>query len=288
MWVLCSSSAWFPLLTLPAWISIQDVSPMQLLCLISIADIVCMNFHPGCEFCAVSLLGFHCWHCLHKMPSSWWVLYSFFTWFSLVISPSWNPIQSVSPVQLLCLISNGNIACIKCHPESESCATPLLDFHCWHCLIIFYAGCESCTVSLLDLQCWHCLHEIPCRLWVLCSSFAWFPLLILFAWNPMQAVSPVQLVFLISIANIAYIKSHPESESCAALLDFHCQHCLHEISSRLWVVCSFSAWFWFLTYYLMYCLVCNYSNMLSSLHSINTPAFYRHIKFAILFKLNSM
>jgi len=150
---------------------------MQLLCLIPIANIACMKFHPGCEWCAASLLDFHCWHCLHE------------------------------------ILSKG----------SEPCAAPLLDFHCWHCLHGFHlvsescAGpylistadivcinshleSESCAASLLDFDCWHCS-----------------------AWNPIQEVSCVQLLYLIHIADVACLKFHPVCESCAApLLDFHC------------------------------------------------------------------
>jgi hypothetical protein len=38
----------------------QPVSQVQRLCLISIADIVCMNSHPESESCAASLLDFYC------------------------------------------------------------------------------------------------------------------------------------------------------------------------------------------------------------------------------------
>ena len=245
---MCSAFAWFSLLTLPAWNSIQAVSCVQLFCLTSIADIACMKSHPGCESCAAPLLNFYCWHWLNEIPSRLWVVCSAFSWFPLLTLSAWNFIQAVSCVQLLCLISIADIACMKFHPGCESCAAPLLHFYCWHCL-----------------------HEIPSRLWVMCSAFAWFPLLTLFVWNPIQTVSHVQHLCLISIADIACmkfiqavscvqhlclisitdiacIKSHQGCEWCAApLLDFHCWHCLHEILSREWVVCSSFAWFPLLT-----------------------------------------
>ena len=193
-WVICSIFAWFWLLTLLVWNLIQTVSPVQLLCLISIADIAYMESHPVCESYAAPLLDFDYWHCLHGIPSSLWVLCSSFAWFQLLTLPAWNPIQSVSPVQLLFLISIADIACMKSHPGCESCAVPFLDFHCWHCLYKIPSRVwVLCSFSLLSFHCWHCLYEILSRVWVLCSSSAWFPLLTLPAWNLIQKVSPVQL-----------------------------------------------------------------------------------------------
>ena len=267
-WVMCSSSAWFPLLILSAWTCIQAVSHVQFLCLISIADIACMNSHPACESCAAPLLDFHCWHCLHELSSRLWVMCSSSAWFPLLTLPAWTLIKTVSHVQLLYLISIADLACMNSHQDSESCAAPLLDFHCWPCL-----------------------HGLSSRLWVMCSSSAWFPFLTLPAWTFIQAVSHVQLLSLISIADIACMNSYPGCESCAAplllfpllklfawtliqlvshvqllcltavvdivcmnshpacescaasLLDCCCWHCLHELSSSLWVMCSSFAWF---------------------------------------------
>jgi len=226
MWVMCSCSAWFPLLTFPAWTSIQDVSHVQLLSLISIADISCMNSHPGCESCAAAQLGFHCWHFLHELSSSKLVMCSCSAWFPLLTFLAWTPIQQVSHVQLLCLISIADIPCMNSHLACESCAAALLDFHCWYSL-----------------------HELPSSLWVMCSCSAWFPLLTFPAWTPIQCVSHVQLLCLISIADIPCMNSHLVCESCAAaLLDFHCWHSLHELPSSEWVMCSCSAWFSLLTF----------------------------------------
>jgi len=133
-WVMCHSSAWFPLLTLPVWTPIQEVSHVPLICLISIADIPCMNSHPGSESCVAALLDFHCWHFLHELPSRLWVMCSSSALFPLLTFPAWTPIQVVSDVQLLCLISIADITCMNSHPASESCAAALLDFHCWHYL----------------------------------------------------------------------------------------------------------------------------------------------------------
>ena len=111
MWVICTSSAWFPFLTLPVWTPIQFVSHVHLF-LISIPDIACMNAYPVCESCA------------------------FLPWFLLLILPVWNPIQDVSHVQLLCLIFIANIAHIKsllgCELLFLSLTCPLLDFDCWY------------------------------------------------------------------------------------------------------------------------------------------------------------
>ena len=223
--LLCISSTWFPLLILPAWNPIQHVSAVLLLCLISIADMACMKSHPGSECCAAALLGFHCWYGLHEIPSSMWVLCSFSAWFPLLTWPAWNPIQHVSAVLRLCLISIADMACMKSHPACECCAAALLGFHCWYGL-----------------------HEISSRKWVVCHCSAWFPLLIWPAWNPIQQVSAVPLLCLISIADMACMKSHPASECCAAaLLDIHCWHGLHEIPSSEWVLCRCSAWFPLLT-----------------------------------------
>jgi len=190
------------------------VSCVQFLCLISIAEIACIKSHLGCESFAGPQLDFYCWYCLHKISSSLWVLCSSSAWFPLLILPVWNSIQSVSPVQLFCLIFIADIACMKSH-----------------------SVCESCPASLLDFYCWHCLYKIPSSLWVVCSS-AWFSLLILTVWNPMQSVSCVQLC-LISSADITCIKFHAVCELCIApLLYFYFWHCLHEILSRMWVMCS--------------------------------------------------
>jgi len=179
--------------------SIQFVSCVYFLCLILIADIACMKSRPGCELRAPSLIYFDCWHCLHEIPSSLWVVCPSSAWFWLLTLPAWNSIQTVS----------------------------------W------------CAPSLLDFD---CLHEIPSRVWVVCTFSDWFWLLTLPTWNPIQGVSCVHLLWLILIANIACMKSHPDGELCApSLLVFDCWHCLHEITSRWWVVCFFSAFFWLLT-----------------------------------------
>ena len=191
--------------------------------LISIADIACMNSYPGSESPASPLLDFHFWHCLHELLSSLWGICTS-AWFPLLILPAWTPIQAVSHLHLLCLISIPDIACMNSYPGSESSASPLLDFHSWHCL-----------------------HELLSSLWVICIS-AWFPLLTLLAWTSIQEVSHLHLLCLISIADIAYMNSYPGSESSAPpLLDFHSWHCLHELLSSLWVICTSSAWFPFLT-----------------------------------------
>jgi len=215
LWVVCTvHTAWFWLLTLPAWNPIQGVSCVHLFCLILIADIACMKSHPECELCAPAVLDFDCWHCLHETPSRVWVVCTCPAWFWLLTLPAWNPIQGVSCVHLFCLTLIADIACMKSHLGSELCAPALLDFDCWHCL-----------------------HEIPSRVWVVCTCPAWFWLLTLPAWNPIQRVSCVHLLCLILIADIACMKSHPESELCApALLDFDCWHCLYEIPFREWVV----------------------------------------------------
>ena len=185
---------------------------------------------------------FHCWHCLHKIPSREWVICSSSAWFLLLTLTVWTSIQKVSHVQLLCLIYIANIVCttsiqivsymqpiyliyiddIMCmnfHPaSSEWCAAPLLDLHCWHCLHELQSSLwEPCAALLCDFHCWYCLHELLCRKWAICSSFAWFLLLILLAWTPIQKVSHVQLLCLMSIAHIA------------------CSHCLHGLLSSLWV-----------------------------------------------------
>jgi len=134
LWVMCSSPAWFLLLIFSAWTPIQEVSHVPLICLLSIADITCMNSHPGSESCATHLFDFHCWHSLHELPSRKWVMCSCSAWFPLLTFPAWTPIQVVSDVQLLCLISIADITCMNSHPASESCAAALLDFHCWHYL----------------------------------------------------------------------------------------------------------------------------------------------------------
>jgi len=198
--------------------AIQGVSYVHLLCSILIADNTCMKFHPGCELCAPPLLdfhcwqchpgselcappllNFHCWQCLHEIPSSSWVMCAFSAWFPSLTMSAWNPIQLVSRVCPLCLISIADNACMKSHPVCELCVPPLLDFHCWQCL-----------------------YEISSSMWVMCTSSAWFPLLTMSLWNPIQNVSCVCLLCLISIADNACMKSHPECELWVPpLLDFH-------------------------------------------------------------------
>jgi len=170
---------------------------MHLLCLISIADNSYMKSHSGSELCASSLLNFHCWQCLHEIPSSMWVVCSSSAWFWLLTMPAWNPIQRVSCVCLLCSISIADNACMKSHPACESCAPPLLNFYCWQCL-----------------------HEILSREWVVCASSAWFLLLTMPAWNPIQAVSCVHLLCLISITDNVCMKSHSACELCASSTQF--------------------------------------------------------------------
>ena len=154
----------------------------------------------------------------------------------------------MSLVQFLCSVWFPllTLSAWNLYPECESCAALLLGSIVD--IANLYPGSESCVAPLLDSYCWHCLHEIPPRKQVLCSSFAWFLLLTLPAWNPIQKASCVQLLCLISTADISCMILYPESESYAApLLDLHCWHCLHEIPSRLWVLCSFFAWFPLLT-----------------------------------------
>ena len=203
-WVMSSSCAWFPMLTFPGWTPIQDVSHIQLLCLISIADIPWMNSHPGCESYAAPVLDFHCWHSLDELPSRMWVMCSSCAWFLLLTFPAWTPIQDVSHVQLLCLVSFADIPWMNSHPS-------------------LWVMCSSCAC----FHCWHFLHELPSSLWVMCSSFAWFPLLTFLAWTPIQVVSHVQLLCLILIADIPCMKFHPECaflwlSTLFPLFDFDC------------------------------------------------------------------
>jgi len=163
---------------------------------------------------------------------------------------------------------------------------------------------------VLYIDCWHCLHQIPSREWVVSASCARFRLLTLPASNPIQGVSREHLLCSISIADIACIKSHPDSESrappvldfdcwhclhqipsswwvvSASCVDFDCWHCLHQIPSRKWVVCTFCAQS--LTYCSIYYLVCKYFSPSFSSYSFNRPAFHRHIMLKTLFALNSM
>ena len=121
----------------------------------------------------------------------------------------------------------------------------------------------------------------------MCTSSAWFQSLTFPAWNPIQAVSSVHFLCLISITDISCMKSHPDSELCAPpLLDFNHWNSLHEIPFRKWAVCP-SAQFWLLIYHYMHCLVCSYSNVQTSPHSINMPAFHRLLPFTMLLLLNS-
>ena len=215
-WVVCTSSAWFWSLTLPAWNPIQAVSCVRLLCSILITDIACMKSHPVCESCTPPLLDSDHWHCLHEIPSRKWVLCAPLLldsdhrhclhgipsreWvvcahsarFRSLTLPAWYPIQSVSHVRLLCSISITDIACMK----------------------------------------------FPSRQWVVCTSSARFKSLTLPAWNTIQPVSHVRLLCSILITDTACMKSHPGSESCAPpLLGLNHWHCLYEIPFRMWV-CS--------------------------------------------------
>ena len=195
-WVMCSSCAWFPiadivwmnshpasesyaapvldflLLILLSWTPIQGVSHVQLLCLISIIDIACIKCHPVCESCATSVLYFHCWHCLHELSFSLWVMCSSCALFPLLILPAWTLIQFVSHVQLMCLISTADITCMNYHPLSELCAAHMLDFHCWHCLHKLSSREWVMSASVLNFCCWHYLHELPSRQWDMCCSCA--------------------------------------------------------------------------------------------------------------------
>ena len=226
-WVICTSSGWFPFLTLPAWTPIQLVSHhLHLLWLISISDIACMNSYPGSEsLSAPPLVDFHFWHCLYELLSSLWVICTSSGWFPFLTLPTWTPIQVVSHLHLLWLISIADIACMNSYPASESSAPPLVDFHSWHCL-----------------------DELLSRMWVICTSSGWFPFLTLPAWTPIQVVSHLHLLWLISIPDIAWMNSYPGSESSAPpLVDFHSWHCLDELLSSKWVICTSSGWFPFLT-----------------------------------------
>jgi len=163
-----------------------------------------------------------------------------------------------------------------------------------------------CLITIADIICME--SHLGSKL---CVFFAWLWLLTLLAWNPIQAVNCTHLLCLILIADIACMKSHLVCELCvASLLDFDCWHCLHEILSRMWVVCIFSAQFTLLTSFAwnliqevscvsplldcdhwhtaLYWLVCSYSIALSALQTLNIPGFLRQIIFTILFALNSM
>jgi len=169
-WVMCTSSARFRSLTLPAWNPIQFVSRVLLRCSISITDIVCMKSHPGSELRAPPLLDFDHWHYLHEIPSREWVLCTSSTRFRLLTLPAWNSIQSVSHVHPLCSISITDIACMKSHPGSELCAPPLLDFNHWHCLHEIPFRMWVCLMSIVDL-----LSYYLSSLWLLYSAI-FFPL----------------------------------------------------------------------------------------------------------------
>ena len=218
------------------------------MCLISIADIVCITSHPGSESCTAPVLDVHCWHCLNELPSSEWVMCSFCAWFPIA-----------------------DIALMNSHPGSEPCAAPVLDFYYWHCLhkisSSLWVMCNFCAlfplltlpvwtliqfVSHVQLLCFISIVDIACmNSHPVCescaSSCALFPLLTLPAWTLIQFVSHVQLMCLISTADITCMNYHPASELCAAhMLDFHCWHCLHKLSSREWVmsasVLDFCCW----------------------------------------------
>ena len=220
-----SSFAWFLLLTLSAWNPCREWVVFSFSPSFPLLTLLAWNSHPESELYP-ALPDFHGWHS---------------------IKPLSNLIQTVRCVQLLCLIFISEIACIKSHPDCESCVAPLLDFYYWHYL-----------------------YDLLSRLWVICSSLALFPFLTLFAWTSIQRVGCVQLLCLIFIADIVWMKSHPESELYAApsldfhywhyikphpesmlceapLLDFHCWYFLGDILSREWVICSFSARFLLLT-----------------------------------------
>ena len=211
------------------------------LCLITIADLAwpCLHKIPSSLWvvCTSSLLDFNHWPCLHKIWSRLWVVCTSSGSFQLLTLPTWNLIQGVSSVHLLCLLSINDFAFMKSYPVCELCAPLLLDVNHWHCLHeIPSREWVMCTSSawfqVLTLPSW-----IPSREWVVCTS-PWFQSLTLPSWNPIQEVSCVHHLCLISITDIACVKSHPESELCAPpLLDFNHWHCMHEIPSREWVVC---------------------------------------------------
>ena len=127
------------------------MSHVQLLFLISIADIACMNSYPASESCAAPLLNFYCWHCLHELLSSKQVMCSSSAWSPLMTLLAWTSIQGVSLVQLLCLIFIADIACKNSYPGCESCIAPLLNFHCQHCLYEFLSR-KWVSVPLLNLS----------------------------------------------------------------------------------------------------------------------------------------
>ena len=214
---MCSFSSSFLLLIVSASNPIQRVNYLQLLCLIFIVNIAWIKSHLESELYAALLFDFHCWQCLLETLSRKWVVFSFFALFPLLTLPAWNLVQRVSYVQLLCLISMANIAS---NPIQTVCYM---------------------QAALLDIYFWKFLYKILSRLWVLCSSFAWFLLLTLLIWPPIQVVSHVQLLCFIFIPDITHLNFYPESGFYAAFfLDFHYWHCLDEIPSREWAICSFS------------------------------------------------
>ena len=152
---------------------------MQLVCLIFIADIAYIKSHPGCQFLYSSSAGF--------------------TILTLIV---WNLIQTVSCVQLFCLISFYCWHCLYLILSSEWVVCSLsawflfLTLPAWNfiqlvssvqilCLISIsdISYMESHTVSqlwtapLLNFHCWHCLHEILFRKWFIYSLSVWFTLL---------------------------------------------------------------------------------------------------------------
>ena len=250
-------------MTLCAWTSIQPVvSGVQLLCLIYIADIVCMNSNPVCEshvqlFCVISiadiacmnsyaesepyaalLLDFYCSYCLHELLSRKWVMCSFSAWCPLLTLPA-------------------HIACMGFYPAHEwLCSSSawclLLTLPAWG--LIQLVSC--CAAPLLDICCSHCLHGVPSRLWVAVQLLCLMSIADIACMNSHPECELLCSSCLNFIADIAGMNTHPVSESCAApawfllltlptwtsiqsvsfceasLLDFYYWHHLHTISSR--------------------------------------------------------
>ena len=253
-------------MTLCAWTSIQPVvSGVQLLCLIYIADIVCMNSNPVCEshvqlFCVISiadiacmnsyaesepyaalLLDFYCSYCLHELLSRKWVMSSFSAWCPLLTLPA-------------------HIACMGFYSACEW----LCSSSAWCLLLTLPAWgpiqpVSGCAAPLFDLYCSHCLHGVPSRKWVavqllclisiahiacmgshpacelLCSFSVWCPLLILPAWTPTQNVSCCAAPAWISLLTLLAWTPIQLVSHVQLLLDFYYWHCLHELPSSQWV-----------------------------------------------------
>jgi len=117
-------SCWHATVKFPS----REWVPVDVLGLISMADMPLWNPIQLCECQLCSELDFNGWHASVKSHSGCECQLMFWTLISMADMPLWNPIQVVSASWCSGLNFNGWHATVKSHPESECYELSLTNF----------------------------------------------------------------------------------------------------------------------------------------------------------------